>query len=75
MSDGFEMGADAAHPSFPRKRESRGGAEGATAEVFPPRPAWIPAFAGMTERGAGMTERVWRLGVWLPASGVRDFVV
>ena len=22
----------------------------------PARPAWIPAFAGMTERGAGMTE-------------------
>ena len=23
----------------------------------PARPAWIPVFAGMTERGAGMTER------------------
>ena len=34
--------------SFPRKRESRGGGAAHTLRP-PPHPAWIPAFAGMTE--------------------------
>ena len=37
-------------PSFPRKRESRGGG-GVLQRCSPPHPTWIPAFAGMT--GAG----------------------
>ena len=36
-------------PSFPRKRESRGGGRGNT-DARPLHPSWIPAFAGMTER-------------------------
>ena len=47
----FEMAMDPS-PSFPRKRESRGGG-GCYSGVSPLHPAWIPAFAGMTERGAG----------------------
>ena len=48
------VGVRKATPSFPRKRESRGG-EGQNGRVSPPYPTWIPAFAGMTEWEAGMT--------------------
>ena len=44
------FGARKANPSFPRKRESRGGG-GVLQRCFPPHPSWIPAFAGMTISG------------------------
>ncbi len=44
---------------FRHSRESGnpGAGEGHTGPDSPPHPTWIPASAGMTERGAGMTER------------------
>ena len=38
-------------PSFPRKRESRGGEGYYSGGVSPPHPSWIPACAGMTGSG------------------------
>ena len=45
-----------------RESGNPGVVEGCYSGVSPLHPAWIPAFAGMTERGAGMTERGAELG-------------
>ena len=61
-------GVRKANPSFPRKRESRGGGRVLQRRRDPLHPAWIPAFAGMTISGvcASLGSRfdtAWKAGI------------